>query len=114
MDFYLFLNILEREFLLLTGVSFPGFLGLLSGSALFSLLLLLLRYEKKTPLETNTDNFDDVGDPDEARINLSRSLFEMGQTAKAQALLQEVLSEENLSEENHMVIQSLLKKFSHV
>jgi hypothetical protein len=114
MDFYLFLNILEREFLLLTGVSFPGFLGLLSGSALFSLLLFLLRYEKKTPLETNTDNFDDVGDPDEARINLSRSLFEMGQTAKAQALLQEVLSEENLSEENHMVIQSLLKKFSHV
>jgi hypothetical protein len=113
MDFYLFLNILEREFLLLTGVSFPGFLGLLSGSALFSLLLLLLRYEKKTPLETNTDNFDDVGDPDEARINLSRSLFEMGQTAKAQELLQEVLSEENLSEENHMVIQSLLKKFSH-
>ena len=113
MDFYLFLNILEREFLLLTGVSFPGFLGLLSGSALFSLLLLLLRYEKKTPLETNTDNFDDVGDPDEARINLSRSLFEMGQTAKAQELLQEVLSEENLSEENQMVIQSLLKKFSH-
>ena len=113
MDFYLFLNILEREFLLLTGVSFPGFLGLLSGSALFSLFLLLLRYEKKTPLETNTDNFDDVGDPDEARINLSRSLFEMGQTAKAQELLQEVLSEENLSEENQMVIQSLLKKFSH-
>tara|TARA_B110000091_G_C13618194_1_gene391822 strand:- start:64 stop:408 length:345 start_codon:yes stop_codon:yes gene_type:complete len=113
MDFYLFLNILEREFLLLTGVSFPGFLGLLSGSALFSLLLFLLRYEKKTPLETNTDNFDDVGDPDEARINLSRSLFEMGQTAKAQELLQEVLSEENLSEENQMVIQSLLKKFSH-
>ena len=113
MDFYLFLNILEREFLLLTGVSFPGFLGLLSGSALFSLLLFLLRYKKKTPLETNTDNFDDVGDPDEARINLSRSLFEMGQTAKAQELLQEVLSEENLSEENQMVIQSLLKKFSH-
>ena len=75
---------------------------------------MLLRYKKKTPLETNTDNFDDVGDPDEARINLSRSLFEMGQTAKAHALLQEVLSEENLSEENHMVIQSLLKKFSHV
>ena len=43
---------------------------------------------------TNTDNFDDVGDPDEARINLSRSLFEMGQTAKAQELLQEVLLEE--------------------
>ena len=113
MDFYLFLNILERKFLLLAGVSFPGFLGLLFGSALFSLFLLLLRYKKKTPLETNTDNFDDVGDPDEARINLSRSLFEMGQTAKAQELLQEVLSEENLSEENQMVIQSLLKKFSH-
>ena len=113
MDFYLFLNILEREFLLLTGVSFPGFVGLLCGSALFFLLLLFLRYEKKFPLDTNTDNFDDVGDPDEARINLSRSLFEMGQTAKAQELLQEVLSEENLSEENQMVIQSLLKKFSH-
>ena len=83
MDFYLFLNTLEKEFLLLTGVSFPGFLGLLSGSALFSLLLWLLRYEKKIPLDTNTDNFDDVGDPDEARINLSRSLFEMGQTAKS-------------------------------
>jgi len=113
MDFYLFLNTLEKEFLLLTSVSFPGFLGLLSGSALFSLLLWLLHYEKKIPLDTNTDNFDDVGDPDEARINLSRSLFEMGQTAKAQELLQEVLSEENLSEENKIVIQSLLKKFSH-
>ena len=77
------------------------------------MLLWLLRYEKKIPLDTNTDNFDDVGDPDEARINLSRSLFEMGQTAKAQELLQEVLSEENLSEENKIVIQSLLKKFSH-
>jgi hypothetical protein len=113
MDFYLFLNTLEREFLLLTGVNFPGLVGLLCGSALFSLLLLFLRYEKKIPLDTNTDNFDDVGDPDEARINLSRSLFEMGQTAKAQELLQEVLSEENLSEENKIVIQSLLKKFSH-
>ena len=113
MDFYLFLNTLEKEFLLLTGVSFPGFLWLLSGSALFSLLLRLLRLEKKIPLDTNTDNFDDVGDPDEARINLSRSLFEMGQTANAQELLQEVLSEENLSEENKIVIQSLLKKFSH-
>jgi len=113
MDFYLFLNILEREFLLLTGVNFPGFVGLLCGSALFFLLLLFLRYEKKIPLDTNTDNFDDVGDPDEARINLSRSLFEMGQTTKAQELLQEVLLEENLSEENKIVIQSLLKKFSH-
>jgi len=113
MDFYLFLNILEREFLLLTGVSFPGFVGLLCGSVLFFLLLLFLRYEKKIPLDTDTDNFDDVGDPDEARINLSRSLFEMGQTIKAQELLQEVLLEENLSEENKMVIQSLLKKFSH-
>ena len=113
MDSYLFLNILEREFLLLTGVSFPGFVGLLCGSALFFLLLLFLRYEKKIPLDTNADNFDDVGDPDEARINLSRSLFEMGQTTKAQELLQEVLLEENLSEENKIVIQSLLKKFSH-
>ena len=113
MDFYLFLNILEREFLLLTGVSFPGFVGLLCGSVLFFLLLLFLRYEKKIPLDTNTDNFDDVGDPDEARINLSRSLCEMGQTTKAQELLQEVLLEENLSEENKIVIQSLLKKFSH-
>jgi len=113
MDFYLFLSILEREFLLLTGVSFPGFVGLLCGSALFFLLLLFLRYEKKIPLDTNADNFDDVGDPDEARINLSRSLFEMGQTTKAQELLQEVLLEENLSEENKIVIQSLLKKFSH-
>ena len=69
--------------------------------------------EKKIPLETNTDNFDDVGDPDEARINLSRSLFEMGQTAKAKELLQEVLLEENLSEKNKVVIQNLLKKFSH-
>ena len=77
------------------------------------MLLLFLRYEKKIPLDINTDNFDDVGDPDEARINLSRSLFEMGQTTKAQELLQEVLLEENLSEENKMVIQSLLKKFSH-
>ena len=113
MDFYLFLNTLEREFLLLIGVNFPGFVGLLCGSALFSFLLWFLRYEKKIPLDTNIDNFDDVGDPDEARINLSRSLFEMGQTAKAQELLQEVLSEENLSEENKIVIQSLLKKFSH-
>ena len=113
MDFYLFLNILESEFLLLTGISFPGFVGLLCGSVLFSLLLLFLRYEKKILLDTNTDNFDDVGDPDEARINLSRSLFEMGQTAKAQELLQEVLSEKNLSEENRLIIQNLLKKFSH-
>ena len=113
MDFYLLLNILERELLLLTGVSFPGFVGLLCGSALFFLLLLFLSYEKKIPLDTDIDNFNEVGDPDEARINLSRSLFEMGQTAKAQELLQEVLSEKNLSEENRLIIQSLLKKFSH-
>ena len=87
MDFYVLLNTLEREFLLLTGLSFPRLLGLLLGSTLFSLILLLLRYEKKLPLDTDISNFNDVGDPDEARINLSRSLFEMGQTAKAQELL---------------------------
>ncbi len=76
-------------------------------------MLLFLSYEKKIPLDTDIDNFNEVGDPDEARINLSRSLFEMGQTAKAQELLQEVLSEKNLSEENRLIIQSLLKKFSH-
>jgi len=113
MDFYVLLNTLEKEFLLLTGVSFPGLLGLLLGSTLFSLILLLLRYEKKLPLDTDISNFNDVGDPDEARINLSRSLFEMGQTAKAQELLEEVLSNKNLSEENRLIIQSLLKKFSH-
>ncbi len=113
MDFYELLNTLEREFLLLTGLSFPRLLGLLLGSTLFSLILLLLRYEKKIPLDTDIDNFNEVGDPDEARINLSRSLFEMGQTAKAQELLQEVLSEKNLSEENRLIIQNLLKKFSH-
>ena len=37
----------------------------------------------------------------------------MGQTAKAKELLQEVLLEENLSEKNKVVIQNLLKKFSH-
>ena len=113
MDFYVLLNTLEREFLLLTGLSFPGLLGLLLGSTLFSLILLLLRYEKKIPLDTDIDNLNEVGDPDEARINLSRSLFEMGQTAKAQELLQEVLSKKNLSEENRLIIQNLLKKFSH-
>ena len=60
MDFYLFLNILEKEFLILTGVSFPGFIGLLCGSALFSLLLMFLRYEKKIILDTNTDNFHNL------------------------------------------------------
>ena len=113
MDFYVLLNTLEKEFLLLTGVSITGLLGLLLGSTLFSLILLLLRYEKKLPLDTDIGNFNDVGDPDEARINLSRSLFEMGQTAKAQELLEEVLSNKNLSEENRLIIQSLLKKFSH-
>ena len=37
----------------------------------------------------------------------------MGQTAKAKELLEEVLLEEDLSEENKVVIQNLLKKFSH-
>ena len=59
--------------------------GLLCGSGvIFFAVMVSFVMRKKFTLDTNTDNFDDVGDPDEARINLSRSLFEMGQTAKAQ------------------------------
>jgi len=51
-----------------------------------------------------------VGDPDYAKINLSRSLIEMDQKEKAQEILLDLLLDKTLSEEKKKSAESLLNK----
>lgn len=104
------MDALEIEFYLFTGTNLQGILGLFIGLLIFSLLLLLLKYEKNTEPYADTSDLTDVGDADDAKINLSRSYLEMGQKMKANELLEEVLSQKDLPEIKRINAENLLKK----
>jgi len=111
MEFQYILDSLEIEFYLVTGIQLANLLGLFVGLGLFCLLLFLIGYEKQTaPLNPDLSSLGDVGDPDDVKINLSRSLLEMDQKAKAKELLEQVLSNPNLLNEKKVIAEGLLKK----
>ncbi len=85
----------------LTGLSFEGLLGIIIGLLIFSLLIFLVRYEKKDNNNFNLkiDNLSEVGDPIEANINLARSLIEMGEIQKAKDCFNKVEKDKNLTQE---------------
>ena len=76
---------LEKNFEDFIGFSLQGPLGLLIGLSFFSLLLFFIRYEKKDKkgFNLNPDKLNDVGDPIETNLNLTRSLIEMREFKKA-------------------------------
>ena len=76
----------------LTGFSFHGLVGIIVGLLVFSLLLFLIRYEKKAKETFNfkDSNLSEVGDPIEANINLARSLIEMKEIDKADECIKKV------------------------
>ncbi len=59
------------NFEILTGFSFHGLVGIIAGLIIFSLLLFLIRYEKKANETFNfkDSNLNEVGDPIE-EINI--------------------------------------------
>ena len=90
---------IEMNFETLTGFSFHGLVGIIVALIIFSLLLFLIRYEKKTKETFNfkDSNFSEVGDPIEANINLARSLIEMKEIEKADECIKKVEFNEDLS-----------------
>ena len=76
---------IEMNLETLTEFSFHGLVGIIVGLMVFSLLLFLIRYEKKANETFNfkNSNLSEVGDPIEANINLARSLIEMKEIDKA-------------------------------
>ena len=104
---------IETEFFFLTGTFFENFVGLVIGLFLFSLIIHFLRFEnKKQSPNIESSNFSEVGDENLAKMNLSRSLIEMGQESEAKKLLEEVLNSVDLSEENIKIANSLLDQIS--
>ena len=94
---------LETEFFFLTGVYLEGISGLVFGILLFSLLLSAIRYEKKQELPAITSDIsNEIGDERIAKINLSRSLIEMGQEKEAKRLLDELLQDNPTQEEKRL------------
>ena len=103
---------IEMNFETLTGFSIHGLIGIIVGLIIFSLLLLLIRYEKKA---NETFNFKDshlseVGDPIEVNINLARSLIEMKEIDKAEECIKKVEFNEDLSLEQREKINFLKDK----
>jgi len=84
---------------ILTGFSSPGLVGIIVGLIIFSLLLSLIRYEKKAneTLNFKDNNLSEVGDPIEANINLARSLIEMKEIDKADECIKKVEFNKGLS-----------------
>ena len=67
-----FLSHLETEFYDLTGVLPEGIIGLFGGLLLFSLIIYLIRFEKKKEIIlSDLDVSNDIGDEINAKINLS-------------------------------------------
>ena len=66
---------IEMGFESLSGLSIHGLLGIIVGLSTFSLLLFLIKYERKNERSFNfqADNLSEVGNPIEANINLARS-----------------------------------------
>tara|TARA_B100001013_G_scaffold175180_1_gene105266 strand:- start:27 stop:386 length:360 start_codon:yes stop_codon:yes gene_type:complete len=103
---------IEMNFETLTGFSFHGLVGIIVGLIVFSLLLFLIRYEKKAKETFNfkDSNLSEVGDPIEANINLARSLIEMKEIDKADECVKKVEFIENLSLEQREKIKILKDK----
>lgn len=103
---------LETEFFFLTGVYLEGISGLVFGILIFSLLLSAIRYEKKQELPAIiSDISNEIGDERIAKINLSRSLIEMGQEKEAKRLLDELL-QDNPTQEEKRLVSNLFKKIN--
>ena len=101
---------LETEFYFITGVYLEGVSGLLFGLLFFSLALYLIRFERKqNPILNNIDIANEIGDEKIAKINLSRSLIEMGQSDEAKRLLSEVLDNEPTQKERVLATEMLAK-----
>ena len=112
MNIDLLIKNIEMNFETLTGFSFHGLVGIIVGLIVFSLLLFLIRYEKKAKetLNFKDSNLSEVGDPIEANINLARSLIEMKEIEKAKDCLSKVEFEKNLSQEQIEKIKILNDK----
>ena len=103
---------LETEFFFLTGVYLEGVSGLVFGILIFSLLLSAIRYEKKQELQAITSDIsNEIGDERIAKINLSRSLIEMGQEKEAKRLLDELL-QDNPTQEEKRLVSNLFEKIN--
>ena len=107
-----FLLRFETEFYFITGIYFEGLSGLALGLLFFSLTLILIRYKREQrPLVTDTDISNEIGNEKTAKVNLSRSLIEMGQLDEAKRLLEEVLKD-NPTEKEENTIKFLLTKIN--
>lgn len=103
---------LETEFFFLTGVYLEGVSGLVFGILIFSLLLSAIRYEKKQELPAIiSDISNEIGDERIAKINLSRSLIEMGQETEAKRLLAQLL-QDNPTQEEKRLVSNLFEKIN--
>ena len=101
---------LETEFYFITGVYLEGVSGLLFGLLFFSLVMYLIRFERKqNPILNNIDIANEIGDEKIAKINLSRSLIEMDQSDEAKRLLREVLDNEPTQKERVLASEMLAK-----
>ena len=110
MDF-LDTTFIEDGFFNLLGFHLSGPTGLLFGLTLFCLFIILIRKERTSgKKKSETSDFEDIGQPIEAKINLSRSYIEMGQFEDASKYLQEALSQENLSDNQKKEINQLLSR----
>ena len=98
----------------LTGFSFHGLVGIIVGLLVFSLLLFLIRYEKKAKetFDFKDSNLNEVGDPIEANINLARSLIEMKEIDKADECIKKVEFNEGLSLKQKEKINILKEKIT--
>ena len=110
---------IEMNLETLIGFSFHGLVGIIVGLMVFSLLLFLIRYEKKAKetFDFKDSNLNEVGDPIEANINLARSLIEMKEIDKADECIKKVEFNEDLSLEQREKINILkdkIKENNHV
>ena len=105
---------IEMNFETLTGFSFHGLVGIIAGLLVFSLLLFLIRYEKKAKETFNfkDSNLSEAGDPVEANINLARSLIEMKEIDKADECIKKVEFNKDLSLEQREKINILKDKIT--
>ena len=103
---------IEMNLETLTGFSFHGLVGIIVALIIFSLLLFLIRYEKKANETFNfkDTNLNEVGDPVEANINLARSLIEMKEIDKAEECINKVKFNKDLSQEQRERINILKDK----
>tara|TARA_B100000029_G_scaffold304331_1_gene297208 strand:+ start:42 stop:401 length:360 start_codon:yes stop_codon:yes gene_type:complete len=107
---------IEMNFETFTGFSFHGLIGIIVGLIVFSLLLFLIRYEKKANETFNFkhSNLSEVGDPIEANINLARSLIEMKEIDKADKCIKTVEFTDDLSPEQREKIKILKYKITEI